>query len=185
MRCCVRLRKCSHFIAQQLIIFFFKKETTQPFPTINLFCWSLKGLIGPTAVYMLSELWKTGPSENYLATQNTSANWHSNRAERAAVCCADWWTNMKVACLFPLCDCSIKHMPVWLAGINMHGDGLSPLLCASMKWHSLSVFLCLSRCYLSIHQWTLLDWPAAPRFHQWREREETCCQISLHCLQSN
>lgn len=37
----------------------------------------------------------------------------------------------KVACLFPLCDYSIKPWPVGLAGINMHGYNLSPLFSAS------------------------------------------------------
>jgi len=62
----------------------------------------------------------------------------------------------KVACLFPLCDYSIKPRPLWLAGINMHGDSLWPL-CFCVKWLSLSVFLCLSRCYPSVHQWTLQE----------------------------
>ncbi len=84
--------------------FFFKKYTTQPFPAINLFwCWCLRGLIGPIAVcYMLFSLWKTKPSENHLAIQTASANWHSNKAESCAVCCTDWWTNMKSSLPFPI-----------------------------------------------------------------------------------
>lgn len=97
---------------------------------------------------------KTKPSEIHLATQTTSANWHSNKAERAAVCRPDWWTNMKSSLPFPI---------VWLfnqtqaseAGINMHGESLSPF-CFSVKRHSLSVFLCLSRWYPPVHQWMML-----------------------------
>lgn len=64
----------------------------------------------------------------------------------------DGWT-WKVACLFPLCAYSIKPRPVWLAGINMHGDSVSPLFSTSVWGNSLSVFLCLSRCYPSGHRW--------------------------------
>lgn len=57
----------------------------------------------------------------------------------------------KVACLFPLCDYSIKRRPVWLAGINMHGDSLSPLLSASV-WSDtvcLFFFVCQGAIHLS------------------------------------
>ena len=74
------------------------------FFAVNLFCWCLNGLIGPTAVhYMLTALWKKlQPTEIHLATQITSANWHSNKAEKAAVCCNDWWSNMKSSLPFPI-----------------------------------------------------------------------------------
>lgn len=57
----------------------------------------------------------------------------------------------KVACLFPLCDYSIKPMPVWLAGINMHGDSLSPLFPTSV-WSDtvcLFFFVCQGAIHLS------------------------------------
>lgn len=57
----------------------------------------------------------------------------------------------KVACLFPLCDYSIKPRPVWLAGINMHGDSLSPLFSASV-WSDtvcLFFFVCQGAIHLS------------------------------------
>lgn len=89
----------------------------------------------------------------------------------------------KVACLFPLCDYSIKPRPVWLTGINMHGDSLSPL-CFCVKRHSLSVFLCLSRCYPSVHQWTLqesgplyLIFISLPKSKKRNPQKSICCKI--------
>lgn len=146
----------SRFIAQYLII---KKWASHPFLTINLFCWCLKRLIGPTAVrYVLSALWKTEHTEIHLATrprQLIDTQTKLRELQSAALIDGRTW---KVACLFPLWDYSIKPRPVRLAGINMHGDSLSPLfLHFCVKRHSLSVFLCLSRCYPSVHQWTLQE----------------------------
>lgn len=42
----------------------------------------------------------------------------------------DGWT-WNVACLIPLCAYSIKPGPMWLAGINMHGNSLSPVFLTS------------------------------------------------------
>lgn len=46
----------------------------------------------------------------------------------------------KVACLLPLCDCSIKPWPLWLAVINMHGDSLSPLYSAPVWSNTAHLF---------------------------------------------
>lgn len=61
----------------------------------------------------------------------------------------DGWT-WKVACLFPLCAYSIKPRPN-LAGINMHGDSLSPLFFTSV-WSDtvcLFFFVCQGAIHLS------------------------------------
>lgn len=131
---------------------------------------------------------KQNPHQNYLATQTTSANWHSNKAEKAAVCCTDWWRNMKgslpspIVWLFNQTQASVVgwHQYAWRSPVTT-----SPRFC--VKRHSLSVFLCLSRCYPSVHRWALqksgplhlIYISLSKRKQRNSEEKSICCKISL------
>ncbi len=141
---------------------------------------------------MLSAFWKMELSENYLilqpkARQLIDTQTKLRELQSAALIDGRTW---EVACLFPLCDCSIKYRPVWLAGINMHGDSLSPLFSASV-WSDtvcLFFFVCQSAIHLSTseHCKRLAHCNTFSSVCSWGRketlRERTCCKILFYCL---
>ena len=134
-------------------------------------------LIGTSAVHhMLPAIWKPEASEIPLATQTTPSNWHSGKLKKLQPPqLIDGWT-WKVACLFPLCDYSIKHRPVWMAGFNMHGDHLSPLSSISMWSDRSCLFMFVFQD--TIHLSTSEHWKSVtePHFHQ---------SVSKKCINGN
>lgn len=105
----------------------------------------------------LSVLWKTQPSEIHLATQATSANWHSNSARKASSLPRWLMDEHEKQPAFPHCVTIQSNLGQcgWLASICR--DHFPLLLCES------AFFFCLPRCYPSAQWWALqTGGPTAP-----------------------